>query len=216
MKKAIILLSGGLDSAVCAALAGEQGWQLYTLCFDYGQRNKYEIKKARRISEMLGAVRHEELKLNLQQISVSSLTDASMELEQDDEKSVPATYVPARNMIFLSLAVSWAESIGGRSVFIGANVRDYSGYPDCRGDFLKAFEKAASLGTKKATKISIKAPLLLMTKERIIKEGLRLGLDLDSTSSCYAPGDKGEPCARCMSCKIRDKAFKKINKKKNE
>ncbi len=216
MKKAVVLLSGGIDSAVCTAIAKESGYKIYTISFDYGQRNKCEIDAAARISGMLGAAQHKAFKVDLSQLGGSAITDRNIEIPDTEEKGVPVTYVPGRNLIFLSVAAAWAETIKAKAIFIGANVRDYSGYPDCRGDFLEAFEKAADLGTKKETKIAIKAPLLLMTKAKIVKESSRLGIDLDLTTSCYNPLNDGSPCGKCASCRIRERALKKASVKTDE
>ncbi len=209
MKKAVVLLSGGIDSAVCAAIAIEKGYKIYTIAFDYGQRNRLEMDAAAGLSEVLGATRHKAFRVDLSQLGGSAITDKSIKVPEKEEKGVPVTYVPGRNLIFLSVAAAWGEIIGAKAIFIGANVRDYSGYPDCRGDFLEAFEKAVALGTKKETKIAVKAPLLLMTKTKIIKESRRLGIDLELTTSCYDPLEDGVPCEKCASCRIREKALKK-------
>lgn len=209
MKKAVVLLSGGMDSAVCLAIAKEQGYRLFTLTFDYGQRNRYEIEAAEKLAEFCGSEKHLKMDVLLRKIGGSALTDdIDIPPAQIEYKGVPVTYVPGRNLIFLSIAVSWAEAIGADSVFIGVNVRDYSGYPDCREDFIKSFEKTADLGTKKNTKIYIKAPLIRMSKARIVMEGKRLGVDFSMTSSCYNPGPDGSPCGKCDSCKLREKGFR--------
>ncbi|MBN2406537.1 MAG: 7-cyano-7-deazaguanine synthase QueC [Elusimicrobia bacterium] len=205
-KKAVILLSGGMDSAVCLAIARETGYNIYTLTFDYGQRNRVEIDKARCLAEKYGSEKHLEFGLDLRKIGGSALTD-DIEVPRGISQDVPVTYVPARNLIFLSVAVAWAEVLGAGSVFIGANVRDYSGYPDCREDFLKSFEKTAGLGTKKETKVSVKAPLIKMSKAMIVREGRRLGVDFSVTSSCYDPDDAGAECGTCESCRLREKGF---------
>jgi 7-cyano-7-deazaguanine synthase len=207
MKKAVILLSGGMDSAVCLAIAKEQGYNLYTMTFDYGQRNKVELESAAELSRYYNAAEHKKMNIDLRSIGGSALTD-DIDIPVEETKGIPVTYVPGRNLIFLSFAVSWAEVIGADSVFIGANVRDYSGYPDCRSDFLKNFEKTADLGTKKGTRIYIKAPLIKMSKARIVKEGKRLGVDFSITSSCYDPSENGDHCGVCDSCRLRDKGFK--------
>jgi len=206
-KKAVILLSGGMDSAVCLAIAKEQGYECCTLSVNYGQRNQFELKASRALSESFGASKHLEINLDLRSIGGSALTSDEIDIPYSETKGIPVTYVPARNLIFLSIASSWAEVIGADSVFIGANVRDYSGYPDCRSDFLKSFEKALDLGTKKETRITVKAPLIKMSKAKIIQEGIRLGVDFTKTSSCYDPGENGEPCGKCASCRIREKGF---------
>ncbi len=216
MKKGVILLSGGLDSAVCAALAVEEGYRIFTITFDYGQKNRQEIKAARRVSDTLGACGHKLFNLDLGQIGGSALTDSSIDVPLREGSGIPVTYVPARNLIFLSVALSWAEVLGAEALFIGANVRDYSGYPDCRKEFLKSFEKTAGLGTKDETRVKIKAPLLFLKKKEIVSEGNRLGLDLSITTSCYRPLPDGGPCGLCDSCRIRKEAVKKFSGEKNE
>lgn len=213
MKKAVVLLSGGIDSAVSAAIAIEKEYSIYTITFDYGQRNKTEVEAASKISERLGAVEHKVFKLDLSRLGGSSITDKSIPIPDTEEKGIPNTYVPGRNLIFLSVSASWAEVIGAKAIFIGANVRDYSGYPDCRSDFLKAFEKAVELGTREETNIGIKAPLLFMTKTKIIRESRRLGLDMEMTTSCYDPHPDGSDCDICSSCRIRNRAIEQIEKK---
>ncbi len=208
VKKAVILLSGGMDSAVCMAMAKEQGYRLFTLTFDYGQRNRHEIKLAENLAKSYGVEKHMKMEVDLRKIGGSALTD-DIEVPETETKGIPVTYVPARNLIFLSISVAWAEVIGADSIFIGANVRDYSGYPDCKHDFLKNFERTADLGTKKETKIYIKAPLIKMSKAKIIREGKSLGVDFTRTNSCYNPGPDGEPCGKCVSCKLREKGFRK-------
>lgn len=217
VKKAVILLSGGMDSIVCLALAKDHGYTIYTITFNYGQRNKYEVTAAKRIAEYYNVKKHLEFEINLRTIGGSALTD-DIEVPESETKGVPVTYVPARNLIFLSIAVAWSEVIGANSVFIGANVRDYSGYPDCRADFLKSFEKTADCGTKKETKISIRAPLIRMSKSRIVEEGKRLKVDFSFTTSCYNPGTNGEACGKCESCRLREKGFReaKLRADKNE
>ncbi len=206
-KNCIVLLSGGLDSAVCLAIAKENGFLPVTLTIDYGQKNRYELKAARRIVDYLNIQDHKQIKINLNTFGGSSLTDTSIRIPDKETNDIPSTYVPGRNLIFLSVGVSLAEIKGAKSIFIGANVRDFSGYPDCRNDFLKKFEQTANLATKNSTQINIKAPLLNMKKSRIIKKGRELGLDLNLTSSCYDPYSDGDPCGNCPSCKIRQKGF---------
>ncbi len=207
LKKAIVLLSGGMDSAVCLAIAKEQGYSLYALTFDYGQKNRHEIEAAEKLAEGFNVEKHMKMDLDLRKIGGSALTD-NIEIPKEDTKDIPSTYVPARNLIFLSVAVSWAEVLGADLVFIGANIVDYSGYPDCRMDFLESFEKTAGLGTKKQTRIQIRAPLMKMSKAGIYKEGKRLGIDFSKTSSCYEPGSDGVSCGECASCRLREKGIK--------
>jgi 7-cyano-7-deazaguanine synthase len=205
--KAVVLLSGGMDSAVCLALAKEKGFELYAVTFNYGQRNQYELEAAKKLADAYNVREHLIMDLDMRKIGGSALTD-DIEVPTTETKGIPVTYVSARNLVFLSVAVSWSEVIGARSIYIGANVRDYSGYPDCRGGFLKSFEKTADLSTKKETRISIKAPLLKMSKSRIVEEGRRFGVDFSLTSSCYNPAADGSPCGNCESCRLRDKGFK--------
>ena len=212
MKKAVILLSGGMDSAVCLAIAKNLNYECNTLTVDYGQKGRFELKAAEKVASFFNVKKHLKLTVDLRSIGGSALTD-DIEIQNKETNGVPVTYVPARNLIFLSLAVSWAEVLGADSVFIGTNVRDYSGYPDCRQDFLESFEKTALLGTKKSTKILIKAPLIRMSKARIIKEGKKLGVDFSLTSSCYFPSSDGTPCLKCESCKLREKGFREAEEK---
>ncbi len=206
-KKAVVLLSGGIDSAVCAALAREQGYALNALTVDYGQKNRFEIQAAGEIARLLGAG-HLVINTALDSIKGSALTDPEIDIPRGESEDIPVTYVPARNLILLSLGVSWAEVLGAEAVFIGAAVRDYSGYPDCREEFLKSFEKTVSLGTREETRISVEAPLLNMDKAEIVREGMRLGVDISLTSSCYNPSDKGTPCGECSSCIQREKGIR--------
>jgi 7-cyano-7-deazaguanine synthase len=187
-------------------MAAEQGYQLHVLTFDYGQRNRYEISAAEKLAAGYGVSAHMRMKLDLRQIGGSALTD-NIDVPGYEEEGIPVTYVPGRNLIFLSIAVSWAEVIGAEAIFIGANVRDYSGYPDCRLNFLKSFQRTADLATRKTTNIVIKAPLINMSKARIVDEGRRLGIDFTATSSCYDPLEEGRECGVCSSCRIRAKGF---------
>lgn len=210
--RAVCLLSGGLDSATSAAIAKARGFRIYALSFDYGQRHRKELDAAARVASFLGAKRHVTLSFDLRQWGGSALTDdIQVPLDRDEGEmgeGIPATYVPARNTIFLSFALGWAETIGARHIFIGVNQLDYSGYPDCRAEFLRAFEGVANLGTKagvEGDRFHIDAPLVEMTKGQIIQAGLRLGLDYGLTWSCYLGG--GAPCGRCDSCLLRAKGF---------
>ncbi len=205
-KKAVVLLSGGLDSAVTAVIAKEQGYEIYALTVDYGQRSRAELKAASLLAQSMDA-QHILMKVELDKIGGSALTDMGIDVPSEEIDGVPITYVPARNLIFLSLALSWAEVLGGQAIFIGANVKDYSGYPDCRADFLNSFQKTGMLGTKKETQVSIEAPILNMSKAKIVKEGHRLGLDFKLTSSCYSPLEDGSACGKCASCILRKKGF---------
>ncbi|HOJ50487.1 MAG TPA: 7-cyano-7-deazaguanine synthase QueC [Spirochaetota bacterium] len=212
MKKAVVLLSGGLDSATTAAIARSEGYEIYAITFSYGQRHKIEIKSAKRIAKEIKVKEHKIIKIDLRTFGGSSLTDnIDVPKERDIEniKEIPLTYVPARNTIFLSYALAYAEVIDADSIFIGVNAIDYSGYPDCRPEYIKAFNEVSRLGTKKGVEgrpILIKTPIINMTKKEIIKKGLELGLDFSKTHSCYDP-IKGKACGKCDSCLIRKRAF---------
>lgn len=210
--RAVVLLSGGLDSYTAGALARAQGFDLYALTVRYGQRHAQEIAASRRVAAALGVVRQLEMDLDLRGIGGSALTsDVPVPVDRDlADTSIPPTYVPARNTIFLSLALGWAEVLEARDLFIGVNALDYSGYPDCRPDFIAAFEQLASLATRagvKGARFHVHTPLITMTKAEIIRTGLALGLDYGLTHSCYAPSDDGRPCGRCDSCLLRAKGF---------
>jgi 7-cyano-7-deazaguanine synthase len=210
---AVVLLSGGLDSYTAAAIARAEGFSLYALTVRYGQRHEREIEAARRVASALGVVRHLVMAVDLTAIGGSALTSSQPVPKNrplDDEAAIPVTYVPARNTIFLSLALAWAETAGARDIFIGANAVDYSGYPDCRPEFLQAFERLAALGTKAGVgggRFRIRAPLLRLSKGQIIGRGLEMGLDYGLTHSCYDPAPDGRPCGRCDSCVLRAKGF---------
>ncbi len=209
---AVCLVSGGLDSATAAAIARSRGFEIYALSFEYGQRHRRELDAARAIAESLGAAQHVVLGFDLRLWGGSALTSsidvpADRSLE-DMARDIPVTYVPARNIIFLSFALAWAETLEARHIFIGVNHLDYSGYPDCRGEFLRAFERMAALGTKAGVEgrpVSIEAPLVHMSKADIVREGARLGLDFGLTWSCYLGGER--PCQQCDSCILRAKGF---------
>ncbi len=213
-KKALVLLSGGVDSSTTLAIARAEGYQCYALSFDYAQRHRVELEAARRVAQALGVQRHLIIRFDLSEIGGSALTEKEISVPKDreEDQSIPVTYVPARNTIFLSFALSWAEVVGAEDIFIGANSVDYSGYPDCRPEYLRAFEEMANLATKVAVegrmKFKIKAPLLYMTKAEIIKRGIELGLDYSLTWSCYDPTPEGRPCGHCDSCLFRAKGFK--------
>jgi 7-cyano-7-deazaguanine synthase len=214
-KNAVILLSGGIDSATAAAIAKEHGFELHALSFRYGQRHERELESAKNIADFLQAKSHQVITFDLRAIGGSALTDrievpkgrSSSEIAQ----GIPVTYVPARNTIFLSFALALAERIGAEDIFFGANQLDYSGYPDCREAYIRAFEQMANLATKAGvegkSRIKIHTPLLQMTKAEIITTGLNLGLDYGLTWSCYDPLDDGRACARCDSCQLRLKGF---------
>jgi 7-cyano-7-deazaguanine synthase len=213
--KAIVLLSGGLDSYTAAAIARSEGFELYALTVGYGQRHERELASARDVARHLGVARHLELALDLRPIGGSSLTsDTPVPRNRDvaTAADIPSTYVPARNTIFLSLALGWAEVLGARDLVIGVNALDYSGYPDCRPEFIQAFETLASAATRagvEGARFRIHTPLIHLTKADIIRRGLALGLDYGLTHSCYDPGASGAPCGQCDSCILRAKGFAK-------
>lgn len=210
-KSAIILVSGGLDSTTCLAIARAEGYApLYSMTFDYGQRHRHELLAAESNAKLFGVIEHRQIKIDLRQFGGSALT-SEIEVPKDRDESrmsaeIPITYVPARNTIFLSYALAWAEVLDCDHVFIGVNALDYSGYPDCRPEFIEAFQKTARLGTKR-TSFQIHAPLLQLTKSQIIHCGLELGVDYSLTHSCYDPDSAGRACGRCDSCILRKKGF---------
>ncbi len=209
-KKAVVLLSGGLDSATVVAMAKAQGYSCYTMSFDYGQRHRAELQAAERVACQLGVVEHKVIGLNLNGIGGSALTDSTIDVPEAPEEGIPVTYVPARNTVFLSLALGWAEVIGARDLFIGVNAVDYSGYPDCRPEFIESFERMANLATKAGVEgrgFSIQAPLQNLSKAQIIQEGIRLGVDYAITVSCYQADDEGRACGKCDSCRLRKAGF---------
>src|SRR5262245_34226571 len=215
MRRAVVLLSGGLDSATALAIAREQGFEVYDLSVDYGQRHRCELACGARVARSLGAAEHRVVRLDLRAVGGSALTDdiAVPKDRPPDElgSGIPVTYVPARNTILLGLALGYAETVGAFDLFIGANSVDYSGYPDCRPEFLSAFERTANLATKAAVEgrgsFKVHAPLVRMTKAEIVREGVRLGVDYELTSSCYDPDAEGRACGRCDSCQLRRKGF---------
>lgn len=216
--KAVVLASGGLDSTVTAAIAKSQGYTLYFLTLDYGQRHQYEIECARRIACALSVQEHKVVTLDLRTFGGSALTDnipvPAGRTETERDRGIPVTYVPARNTIFLSLALAYAEVLAARHIFIGANIRDYSGYPDCRPEFLTAYEQVANLGTQRGIEgngFTICAPLLQLRKEDIIRKGYELQAPLHLTSSCYRPDLDNRPCGECDSCLIRREGFQAAN-----
>lgn len=209
----IVLLSGGLDSATCLLIARSEGLDVYALSFDYGQRHRIELERARALAQRYGAVAHRVVKLELPDLAASALTDASRAVPKNalGAEAIPSTYVPARNTLLLAHGLAWAEAAGARQIFIGANALDYSGYPDCRPEFLEAFEKTANLGTKAGVEgrgLAIRAPLLAMGKAEIVRKAEELGLDFALTSSCYDPSAAGAPCGGCDSCLLREKGFR--------
>jgi len=215
MIKAVCLLSGGLDSATCLALARRNGYETYALSFDYGQRHRVELVAAARVAESLGAAAHRVIELDLRVFGNSALTDdidvPKGRTEETMAADIPVTYVPARNTIFLSLALAWAEVLEAQDIFIGVNALDYSGYPDCRPEFIAAFESMANLATKTGvegrTKVKIHTPLISLTKAGIVKLGKELGVNFSLTHSCYDPDEHGRPCGLCDSCLLRRKGF---------
>lgn len=207
---AVVLLSGGLDSMVSAAIAREQGFRLFALTIDYGQRHRIEIESARRVAAHLGCERHEILPLDLRAFGGSALTDEIDVPKSGVGDDIPVTYVPARNLVFLALTVAWAEAVGASDLFIGVNALDYSGYPDCRPEFIASFAETARLGTKagaEGTPFTIHAPLQHLTKADIAREALRLHLDTAMSWSCYDPTAHGTACGACDSCRLRQKGF---------
>ena len=214
-ERAVVLLSGGLDSATTLAVAREEGYECFALSFDYGQRHTRELESAKKVAASLGAARHLTLKLDLRAIGGSALTDdIEVPKARSDEAigtGIPVTYVPARNTIFLSHALAWAEVLGSQDIFIGVNALDYSGYPDCRPEYIVAFQAMANLATKAAVegrqRLTIHTPLLYLTKAQIIRRGSELGADYSLTTSCYDPSPGGEACGRCDACQLRRKGF---------
>jgi len=209
-KKAVILLSGGLDSATVVAMARADGYACYTMSFDYGQRHRAELHAAERVAKDLGVVEHKVIGLNLNGIGGSALTDSSIDVPETPGEGIPVTYVPARNTVFLSLALGWAEVLGARDIFIGVNAVDYSGYPDCRPEFIESFERMANLATKAGVEgqgFTIRAPLQNLSKADIVKAGMRLGVDYGLTVSCYQADDQGRACGKCDSCRLRAEGF---------
>lgn len=211
-KKAVILVSGGLDSATVLAMAKSKGYDCYALGFDYGQRHRAELYAAEQLSTSMGAIEHKVVKLDLSTIGGSALTDDNIDVPEhsDDAVGIPITYVPARNTVFLSIALGWAEVLGARDIFIGVNAVDYSGYPDCRPDYIAAYEKVANLATQAGVEgkhMAIQTPLIDLSKADIIKEGSRLGVDYALTVSCYQANNHGEACGKCDSCFLRKQGF---------
>lgn len=211
MPNAVILLSGGLDSATCLAEAKHRGFSAYCLSFDYGQRHRAELVAAARVAAALGATEHRILKLDLAQFGGSALTDPRLDVPVAGvQAGIPITYVPARNTIMLSLALAWAEVLSSRDIFVGVNAVDYSGYPDCRPEYIAAFEKMANLATKagvEGAKLTLHTPLMSRSKAKIIQMGQRLGVDYGLTVSCYQADEDGKACGVCDSCRLRQEGF---------
>jgi len=209
-KKAVILTSGGLDSTTLLAIAKSEGYECYSLAFDYGQRHRAELDAAAKISPLIGAVTHKVVKLDLGSIGGSALTDTRIDVPEHETSGIPVTYVPARNTVFLSIALGWAEVLGAMDIFIGVNAVDYSGYPDCREEYIKAYEAMANLATRSAVEgapLRIQTPLIDLSKAKIIKLGLALGIDYAMTVSCYQASEKGRACGKCDSCRLRKIGF---------
>lgn len=210
-KKAVVLLSGGLDSATCLAIAHQQGFQCHCLAFDYGQRHQTELAASARVAETLGALEHRVVTLNIGQFGGSALTDNAIDVPTGGvQAGIPVTYVPARNTVMLSFALAWAEVLEARDIFIGVNAVDYSGYPDCRPEYIAAFETMANLATKAGVegwRLAIHAPLIALSKADIILAGTALGVDYSQTVSCYQADDAGRACGVCDSCRLRRDGF---------
>ncbi|MBM7334109.1 7-cyano-7-deazaguanine synthase QueC [Alcanivorax marinus] len=210
MNTAVVLLSGGLDSATCLAIARHQGYRCHTIAFDYGQRTRSELDAAARVSRTLGAESHRVIELGLGSIGGSALTDHAIEVPEEGGEGIPVTYVPARNTVFLSLALGLAEVVDASAIYIGVNAVDYSGYPDCRPEFIDAFQTLAGLATKAGVEghpIEIATPLMHLSKADIIRRGTELGLDYGLTVSCYQADADGRACGRCDSCRLRRQGF---------
>lgn len=208
--RAVVLVSGGLDSATVLAIAKHEGYACHAMSFDYGQRHGVELVAARQVADALGAVEHRVVKVDLAAFGGSALTDSALVVPEVPTTGIPITYVPARNTVFLALALAWAETLTARHLFIGVNAVDYSGYPDCRPAFIAAFERLANLATKigvEGERIEIHTPLIDLTKAEIIRRGMELGVDYAATVSCYQPNPSGEACGRCDSCRIRRVGF---------
>lgn len=209
-KKAVILLSGGLDSATVVAMAKADGYACYTMSFDYGQRHRAELQAAERVARQLGVIEHKVIGLDLNGMGGSALTDESIAVPESPSEGIPVTYVPARNTVFLSLALGWAEVLDARDIFIGVNAVDYSGYPDCRPEFVEAFERMANLATKAGVEgngFRIQAPLQYLSKAQIIQAGVARGVDYGLTVSCYQADEQGRACGKCDSCRLRADGF---------
>ena len=208
--KAVVLVSGGLDSSTVLALALQQGYRCYTLSFDYGQRHRSELEAAKRVSELMKVEEHKIVRLDLGTIGGSALTDITIDVPEQETAGIPVTYVPARNTVFLSIALGWAEVLEADTIFLGVNAVDYSGYPDCRPEYISSFEAMANLATRagvEGNKLSIQAPLIDMTKGEIVSTGASLGVDYSQTVSCYQASIEGLACGKCDSCRLRIEGF---------
>jgi 7-cyano-7-deazaguanine synthase len=210
MKRAVVLLSGGLDSATVLAIAKADGYACHTISFDYGQRHRAELAASALLSKQLGAVEHKVINIDLTAIGGSALTDTSIAVPEQEQEGIPVTYVPARNTVFMSIALGWAEVLEAEAIFVGVNAVDYSGYPDCRPEYIAAFEKMANLATKSGVEghlLTIATPLIDLSKQDIIKRGTELGVDYGLTVSCYQADDEGRACGQCDSCRFRRQGF---------
>ena len=210
MTRAVVLVSGGLDSATVLAIARERGCECYGLSFDYGQRHRIELDAAQRVAKSLGAVAHKLVQLDIGWMGGSALTDTRLNVPHQPSEGIPITYVPARNTIFLSVALGWAEVLNARDIYIGVNAVDYAGYPDCRPEFIQAFQNLANLGTRAGVEgdgFRVHAPLINLSKAEIIATGVRLGVDYALTLSCYEPDAAGQACGTCDSCRLRAQGF---------
>ena len=209
-KKAVVLVSGGLDSTTALAIARAEGYECYTMSFDYGQRHRVELQAAERTAGALGSIQHKVINLDLRTIGGSALTDEAIAVPECETAGIPITYVPARNTVFLSIALGWAEVLGADDIFIGVNAVDFSGYPDCRPDYIAAYEVMPNLATRvgaEGGKLRIRTPLIDLSKAQIIQQGLALGVDYALTVSCYQADDKGAACGKCDSCRLRKVGF---------
>jgi 7-cyano-7-deazaguanine synthase len=210
MARAVVLLSGGLDSATTLAIASEDGFECFALSCQYGQRHRAELGAARRVARRLGAAEHREIEIPIGQFGGSALTDDALAVPEDGGDGIPVTYVPARNTVLLSMALAWAEVLDAAAIFIGVNAVDYSGYPDCRPEFIAAFQNVVALATKRTVEggtIQLVAPLIALSKAEIIQRGLSLGVDYSETVSCYQADDAGTACGHCDACRIRKAGF---------
>lgn len=209
-KPAVILLSGGMDSATVLALAKHQHYQCYALSFRYGQRHSAELEAAKKLASSMGVERHEIIDLDLTRFGGSALTDDNIEVPTTESEGIPVTYVPARNTVFLSIALGWAEVLNAQDIFIGVNAVDYSGYPDCRPEFIRSFQETANLATRKGIEgelFTIHTPLIDLSKADIIRQGIELGIDYTTTITCYNANTRGEACGECDACRLRQQGF---------
>lgn len=210
LNSAVVLVSGGLDSATCLAIARAQGYDCYALSFNYGQRSSSELHAAKKVADSIGVIEHKIIELNIGELGGSALTDEEIEVPEAESEGIPVTYVPARNTVFLSYALAWAEVIGANSIFIGVNALDYSGYPDCRPEYIAAFQNLMDLATKTSIEgknIKLETPLINLSKAEIIKSGQSLSIDFGETVSCYQAAEDGSACGKCDSCRFRMKGF---------